>query len=45
MEKEILLALWNYDGWANKRILAAAAALPPDALRQPLASGHDTLSR
>lgn len=43
MEKAILLALWDYDTWANERILAAAAALPPEALLQPLASGHDTL--
>lgn len=43
MEKEILLALWEYDRWANERIIAAAAALPPEALHQPLASGHDTL--
>jgi uncharacterized damage-inducible protein DinB len=43
VEKAILLALWEYDSWANERILAAAAALPPEALHQPLASGHDTL--
>jgi uncharacterized damage-inducible protein DinB len=42
VEKEILLALWEYDSWANERILAAAADLPPEALLQPLASGHDT---
>lgn len=39
----MLLALWEYHTWANERILAAAAALPPKALLQPLASGHDTL--
>jgi uncharacterized damage-inducible protein DinB len=43
VEKEILLALWEYDSWANERILTAAAALPPEALHQPIASGHDTL--
>lgn len=43
MEKAILLALWEYDSWANERILAAAAALSPEELLQPLASGHDTL--
>lgn len=43
MEKAILLALWEYDSWANERLLATAANLPPDALLQPLASGHDTL--
>jgi uncharacterized damage-inducible protein DinB len=43
VEKAILLALWDYDSWANERILAAVAALPPEALHQPLASGHDTL--
>lgn len=43
MEKAILLALWEYDTWANERILATAAAVPPKALLQPLASGHDTL--
>ncbi|GAB4448855.1 MAG: hypothetical protein OHK0015_53750 [Chloroflexi bacterium OHK40] len=43
MEKEILLALWSYDSWANERIFKPAAALPPEALHQPLASGHDTL--
>lgn len=43
MNKETLLALWDYDTWANERIFAAAAALPPEALHQPLASGHDTL--
>jgi uncharacterized damage-inducible protein DinB len=43
VEKAILLALWEYDSWANERILAAAAALPPEQLHQPLASGHDTL--
>lgn len=43
MEKAILLALWDYDTWANERILAAATVLPPEELRQPLASGHDTL--
>jgi uncharacterized damage-inducible protein DinB len=43
LEKEILLALWDYDGWANERIMAAASALPPEALLQPLPSGHGTL--
>lgn len=43
MDKDTALALWAYDRWANERILAAAAALPPEALHQPLASGHDTL--
>lgn len=43
MNKETLLALWDYDTWANEHIFAAAAALPPEALHQPLASGHDTL--
>ena len=43
MEKAILLALWEYDSWANERTQAAAAAQPPEALRRPLASGHDTL--
>lgn len=43
MEKEPLLALWDYDTWANERILAAAEALSPEDLRQPLASGYDTL--
>lgn len=43
MEKKILLALWEYDSWANERIFAAAAALSPEALHQPLASGHATL--
>jgi uncharacterized damage-inducible protein DinB len=43
VEKEPLLALWDYDTWANECILAAAADLPPESLRQPLASGHDTL--
>jgi uncharacterized damage-inducible protein DinB len=43
VNKETLLALWDYDTWANERILVAATALPPEALHQPLASGHDTL--
>jgi uncharacterized damage-inducible protein DinB len=43
VDKAFLLALWDYDSWANERILAATAALPPEALQQPLASGHDTL--
>ena len=43
MEKAILLALWEYNTWANERILATAAALPPETLHQPVASGHDTL--
>ena len=43
MEKAILLALWEYDSWANERIFAATTALPPEALHQPLTSGHDTL--
>jgi uncharacterized damage-inducible protein DinB len=43
VNKETLLALWDYDTWANERIFAAAAALSPEELRQPLASGHDTL--
>jgi uncharacterized damage-inducible protein DinB len=43
VDKGLLLALWDYDSWANERILAAAAALSPEELRQPLASGHDTL--
>jgi uncharacterized damage-inducible protein DinB len=42
VEKAILLALWEYDGWANQRIFAAAANLSPEELRQPLASGHGT---
>jgi uncharacterized damage-inducible protein DinB len=43
VDKGLLLALWDYDTWANERIFATAAALPPEALLQPLASGHDTL--
>lgn len=43
MDKGLLLALWDYDIWANERIFAAAAALSPEELHQPLASGHDTL--
>lgn len=43
MDKEALLALWDYDSWANERILSAVAALSPEELRQPLASGYDTL--
>lgn len=43
MEKAILLALLEYDGWANQRIFDAAAPLSPEELRQPLASGHGTL--
>lgn len=43
MEKEPLIALWDYDTWANEQIFAAAAALSPEELRQPLASGYDTL--
>jgi uncharacterized damage-inducible protein DinB len=43
MEKAILLALLEYDGWANQRIFAAASNLSPAQLHQPLASGHGTL--
>jgi uncharacterized damage-inducible protein DinB len=43
VDKDTALALWTYDAWANERIFAAAAAMPSEALHQPLASGHDTL--
>ena len=43
MDKEALLALWDYASWVNERILSAVAALSPEELRQPLASGYDTL--
>jgi uncharacterized damage-inducible protein DinB len=43
VDTETLLALWDYDSWANEQIFAVVAALRPEELHQPLASGHDTL--
>lgn len=43
MDPTMAQTLWAYNAWANGRILAAAATLPPAALQGPVDSGHGTL--
>jgi uncharacterized damage-inducible protein DinB len=43
VERADLRTLWEYNTWANGRILAAAGRLPTAALREPVDSGHGTL--
>lgn len=43
MDPTTAQTLWDYNGWANTQIIAAAATLPPEALQEPVASGHGTL--
>lgn len=43
MDSMMAQTLWAYNGWANERIIAAAATLPIEGLQRPVASGHGTL--
>jgi uncharacterized damage-inducible protein DinB len=43
LDKATLQTLWAHNTWANEQILRAAAALPAEALRQPVDSGHGSL--
>jgi uncharacterized damage-inducible protein DinB len=43
MRSADLQLIWEYNGWANEKIFAAAAGLSPEQLRQEVHSGYGTL--
>ncbi len=43
MRSADLQLIWRYNTWANEKILAAAAGLGPEQLRQEVHSGYGTL--
>ncbi|HEX5416797.1 MAG TPA: DinB family protein, partial [Chloroflexota bacterium] len=43
MNVEEIASLLAYNRWANERLLALAARVPPDSLRQRFGGGADSL--
>ncbi|MBI5082266.1 MAG: hypothetical protein HZC38_07380 [Chloroflexi bacterium] len=45
MNNPLLDVLFDYDGWANRRLLEACCQLTPEQFEKPLGLGHGNLER